>query len=68
MAAGQNCFSFFFYWHIDAALARRALTNLNFVHGAGGLAVLAIGVLASGAQPQLVPLLHAARLLLEGVI
>jgi hypothetical protein len=29
---------------------------------------MAIGVLATGAQPQLVPLLHAARLLLEGVI
>jgi hypothetical protein len=29
---------------------------------------MAIGVLATGAQPQLVPLLHATRLLLEGVI
>jgi hypothetical protein len=65
MAAGQNRFRFLLATHLRAELA---LTNLNFVHGAVGLAVMAIGVLATGAQPQLVPLLHATRLLLEGVI
>jgi hypothetical protein len=46
----------------------RNSTNLSFVHGIGCLTVVAMVGLPSRAQPELVPLLHVARLLLERIV